>query len=561
MRNILLFLLSFTLVFSLALIPEVYGSTYGNPYQASEGSTCYLYNLELGDVDLTVNSYTTYSGFQFSSSTYVSGAGRANGWGQANGANSGYYPWTATIYKFVDGSWKVYQESTVNVPPVRENWTAWNEAVGASADPANFPNGCENPCIEGTAYGTMQFSGKWVEGPYCIQGCEAVGDGEIVGTVYDDTDGWLTIVSGVTGTGETCTIPEPGEDGEEQPHPGCDEILAMCTEMCGGEMSGYQCTAETWTCGCDNEVPPLIDPGDGGGMTPDTDKDGTPNSDDGDADNDGATNKNDDDVDGDGNGNGATDPDTDGDGISNGGEDGGSSGWEFDGPTNDPDGYGADPDVDGDGLGNGTDGDVDGDGYGNGNDGDVDGDGISNKNDGDADGDGIGNATDGTPYGIGGGDGSATTGTAGVTDGGNGDGYGDGDGDGDGEGEEEEEEDEETTLESPDETSCPDGQVCPGDGVCQSGEDPESTDCSEDTFIQDRFNELKENLSATDLFSLTDSLTSFDSSGSSTISVDLGSYGEGSFDYADLDTIWGILNAVFSVAFGFLGIRIVTLKR
>ena len=123
---------------------------------------------------------------------------------------------------------------------------------------------------------------------------------------------------------------------------------------------------------------PLDDPDDPGipqgpsDPGPDTDGDGTPNSEDPDIDGDGTPNGSDTDVDGDGTPN-SSDLDIDGDGVPN---------------SNDHD-------IDGDGLANDNDPDIDGDGTANGADTDTDGDGIDDTNDLTPDGDGDGSEVGG----------------------------------------------------------------------------------------------------------------------------------------------------------------------
>jgi len=415
------------------------------------------------------------------------------------------------------------------------------------------------PCPEaGTpAPDGLAFDGKHANGPFCVEECVAtkVPDGDDLALAYKDGDQWKTIVGDLEYTGERCD--ETPEDETPQNAPlDCDEFQDVCADLCGpGGVTADPCNEETGQadCECGEKPPfPLVRDETTSNIEPDQDKDGIGSSVDGDVDGDGIPNENDVDVDGDGLEN-ESDPDVDGDGISN---DNDSTYFPVWGGG---DGIGSDPDIDGDGIVNSSDSNMDGDGYGNDDDGDMDGDGYPNDSDPDTDGDGNPNDTDGDVDG----DGTDNEDDS-STHGGTGDnGTGDGDGDGDGDGEEEEEDGEPGEVGDPiGDAACPDGQVCLGDGVCQSGESETSADCAGENFIQDRYETMINTIQETGLFSIADGLSGIPGGGTASMSVDLGNWGGvQTFDFSQFSYAWAVLNSVFTVAFAFLGIKIVTLKQ
>ena len=212
---------------------------------------------------------------------------------------------------------------------------------------------------------------------------------------------------------------------------------------------------------------------------------------------------------------------------------------------------GADPDVDGNGIANGNDSDVDGDGIPNGSDPDIDGDGVPNGQDWDADGDGIPNGSDIDA------DGDGLTGA----DDPDGDGstISDSDNDGDSDG------DDAAVDDSPaPDSSCPEGQVCVGDGTCQSGEASTSADCAGTEFISTRVNTFLEKVKASEIFALGESISGIPSGGDPEYTMAAGStFGGGTvgINLSDLTTVWTVIQSIVLITCAWASIRIITLKR
>ncbi len=112
------------------------------------------------------------------------------------------------------------------------------------------------------------------------------------------------------------------------------------------------------------------------------------------------------------------------------------------------------------------------------------------------------------------------------------------------------------------ESSCPSGEVCIGDGVCQEGEPEYSVDCSGANYYETRWTEFKTNMMATDLFGTIDGIATLPEGGNSTQSIDMGELGGVQlFDWSEFDYVWSILATVFVLAFTWIGIKIVVLKK
>jgi hypothetical protein len=227
----------------------------------------------------------------------------------------------------------------------------------------------------GTSGGTMISEGMFVQGPWCEDNCELVRDSREdsfdMSSKSPEDGKWYTYTP-VKFTGNSCS----GDEVPPSPNPpDCSKFLEQCEAACrGADQSQSWCDATSRNCSCDLAPPyPIVDPGDGGGPRPDQDKDGNPSDQDNDNDGDGTDNGGDPDVDGDGTDNGG-DGDVDGDGTGNGGDNG-----SWNPSQGSPGGGGADGDVDGDGETNCTDPDIDGDGMENENDTDMDGDGLPNE--------------------------------------------------------------------------------------------------------------------------------------------------------------------------------------
>ena len=272
------------------------------------------------------------------------------------------------------------------------------ESAGFFPWPGNAPASCDDipeTCADRLGQvETIHVAGLYQNGPFCVDGCKALqADGLTIG-VDDPTLGEITVVT-VEYTGQECS----GTETNNLPtDPECTTMADYCSSICNGDLSNFTCTNDdgyvVYNCGCEEPDVPFVDDGNGG-LTPDTDSDTIPDTSDPDIDGDGDPNGSNDDTDGDGTIN-KDDKDVDNDGITNGG----NEGWDAD--RGNPNGVGADPDVDGDGADNGTDPDIDGDGIDNGADPDADGDGVSNSGDLDSDGDGIldGADPDADGYGI-----------------------------------------------------------------------------------------------------------------------------------------------------------------
>jgi len=454
-------------------------------------------------------------------------------------------------------SWISYQASGYwNQQVMTQNridqLTGYMTAMGVPHDttpseywPDGPPEGCASvDCTEKTGEQVyLNVAGIDPPGPFCDDNCNAikVSGGGI--SIYDPVNQETTLTAEYTGDECTPTDVEPEPDPDD-----CNDKMALCNELCpDGFISGlFICTEGPpvrFDCGCQLPPYPLVREDDGK-LYPDQDNDqkGSSKSDT-DNDDDGKDNGSDDDINGNDLKNGDGDPDTDGNGLTNGG----TATFNPTTPTDTPDGSGRDPDVNGDGRENGIDPNVDGDGATNCNDADIDGDGVLNYQDVDADGDGVLNSADATPFGAGcdgsgsggvNGDDPATTTSTGEDE--TTDGLG-----------------EPTPIVS---GSCPTGQVCIGDGVCQSGESPSSVDCAGETFVSDRISQMMTTIKGTGIGSLM-TAPGIPSGGSSTITVGLGTYGEDTFDFNSLSNIWSVLGVLFLLAFGFVSIRIITLKR
>jgi hypothetical protein len=393
-----------------------------------------------------------------------------------------------------------------------------------------------SPCPDaGTPAGTMTTEGLWVGGPFCEDGCELVRD-----TREDSFDmsykapedgKWYTLTP-VKYSGNSCT--EGSGTPSVEPPSDCATFLQQCEAACrGADQSQSWCDATGRNCSCDLAPPyPLVDPGDGGGPRPDQDKDGNPSDQDNDNDGDGTDNGGDPDVDGDGIDNGG-DGDVDGDGTGNGGDNGS---WN---PSQGSPG------------GTGADGDVDGDGETNCTDPDIDGDGMENENDTDMDGDGLPNELDLNP--------------TGCVDG-NSDGCVD-------------------DPNTPEDECCVDDPRTPEDecGTNNTGEcvdDPNTTqdECEEyspigggtpgeaytpgEFNIGDRLNTFFSRIRQTGVFALPNDFFNAPPTGGSPIfTFEFGSYGTRTVDLSDMSQPLLILRTIVLIAFCFVCLRVVILKR
>lgn len=432
----------------------------------------------------------------------------------------------------------------------------WEAAVGIGRNvyPATYwPDGppdletCSDPSVncaekEGEQEQLLVFDGHVsTSDALCIEGCELMPTGITVSIKKNDCDSNgiaddpCTVMAGTEYTGEAC----PEGDPEGQEDPGCEYWENFCEEICVGGDVNFVCADEYGNpdCGCTLPDYPLIE--DDGKLKPDQDEDGLPTGEpeETDADGDGDPDTTDPDPDGDGIIDG--DADADGDGIDNRGDPttqhSDTTNWVIN-----HNGIGTDPDLDGDGEPNETDDNMDGDSFPNDTDSDQDGDGIRNNDDLDSDGDGILDDKDG--------------------DGDTSDEADDGDTNDDGG----VNEDDPLPQETPDDLgsggTCPDGEVCLGDGVCQAGEDETSSDCVGAGYLSTRWQELQDNIMATGVGSLV-SLGDLPGSSDSQINVNLGSWGgETSFDLTQLNFAWALLNGLFTIMFCWLGIKIIILK-
>ncbi len=534
MKNLLYFVLGFTIVVTLMM------SNYSKAAGCSTESTCILWGWQkvwitgvgVGSGNGTDSTWDL--GSPCSAVTYTSGS------------NFNKYLGDYWEFKFSKKYWDTDSEtwrpitafsSSTRIEPQEPEY---GQIVPYRTD-GNYSQYTADlcapqPCPE---QGTVLEGITIIEGVYpdmaCVEDCQYVEGGGLAMYVPSVPE---TLYEDMISTGENCSEGDnssPGTNDTEQTGP-TDE---------NGDPPPY----------------PIIELNDV--WEPDQDRDGVASGNDEDVDGDGQENINDDDVDGDGTPNGS-DNDVDGDGTSNGGRRGH---WTYPSPISSDDGEdtgenengeGADNDVDGDDVENYEDCDIDGDGWLNEEDGDIDGDGKTNSVDDDDDGDGVNDSADTDPQGA-----NCSGGEAEPEDQEGGTGQTEG-GDDSTPGEAEAEEEGEAPGEGDEvgTSSCPEGQVCIGDGICQTGEASYSSDCSGSAYYSERWDEFQASMKETDLFGTLDGIATLPTGGNSVQSIDLGELGGvQSFDWSEFNYIWSILSTLFLLAFSWIGIKIIVLKK
>ena len=356
-------------------------------------------------------------------------------------------------------------------------------------------------------------------------------------------------------TGNDCSGLSPGGDPPEPPEPNddfdCSELQSDCSDVCLNRVDTFSCSEQdkNYTCICEEDVDPPKDfarDSHDHKLYKDTSGNGVSNTEDQDIDGDGIPNADDDNVDGDDKDNGH-DPDVDDDGISNDGTHTYHSTFDHNG-----NGIGADDDVDGDGILNGDDDNVDGDQFDNAHDADIDGDGVCNGPDMDSDGDGQLDGADSDA------DGDGLT----FSDDPDPDGASTDNGDTDGDGDVDEDDDGYTGMTADglttDAPPCSSGS-CFGDGVCNEGEASYSSDCAGPHFVTTRYQQFRQNIADSSIFSAATDLTPSIGSGSPVISGSYGNYlSSVSIDLSELGGFWVTIRACFLIICSYSAFKIVS---